>query len=88
MPGRVLADRMGCQKGDRMGCTKAGVVANVVLPARDHVRSATTYGFRPDFCEAHAPESKSKGLSANSGRTLQRFVAEVVVLSDESFERT
>lgn len=43
---------------DRMGCLKAGVVANVVVPTADYVRFATFYGFRPDFCEAHDPESK------------------------------
>lgn len=46
----VLADRMGCLKG--------GVVANVVIPTPDYVRFATHYGFRPDFCEGHDPESK------------------------------
>jgi hypothetical protein len=43
---------------DRMGCLKAGVVANVVVPAAEYVRLATHYGFRPDFCQAHDPESK------------------------------
>ena len=43
---------------DRMGCLKAGVVANVVVPAPDYVRFATHYRFRPDFCEAADPESK------------------------------
>jgi transposase len=43
---------------DRMGCLKAGVVANVVVPAPDYVRLATHYGFRPDFCQAADPESK------------------------------
>lgn len=43
---------------DRMGCLKAGVVANVVVPTADYVRFATHYGFRPDFCHAHDPESK------------------------------
>jgi transposase len=50
VPGKVLADRMGCVKG--------GVVANVVIPTPDYVRFATHYGFRPDFCHAHDPESK------------------------------
>jgi transposase len=50
VPGKVLADRMGCLKG--------GVVANVVIPTPDYVRFATHYGFRPDFCHAHDPESK------------------------------
>ena len=50
VPGVVLADRMGCLKG--------GVVANVVVPAPEYVRFAAHYGFRPDFCEAHDPESK------------------------------
>lgn len=43
---------------DRMGCLKAGVVANIVVPAPEYVRFATHYGFRPDFCEAADPESK------------------------------
>ena len=50
VPATVLADRMGC--------LKAGVVANVVVPAPDYVRLATHYSFRPDFCEAADPESK------------------------------
>jgi hypothetical protein len=50
VPGKVLADRMGCLKG--------GVVANVVVPAGEYVRFAGHYGFRPDFCEAADPESK------------------------------
>jgi transposase len=50
VPGKVLADRMGCLKG--------GVVANVVVPAPEYVRFAAHYGFRPDFCEASDPESK------------------------------
>jgi transposase len=50
VPGKVLADRMGCLKG--------GVVANVVVPTAEYVRFAGHYGFRPDFCEAGDPESK------------------------------
>jgi hypothetical protein len=50
VPRVVLADRMGCLKG--------GVVANVVVPTPHYVRFATHYGFRPDFCEGHDPESK------------------------------
>jgi Mu transposase-like protein len=50
VPGKVLADRMGCLKG--------GVVANVVVPTAGYVRFASHYGFRPDFCEAADPESK------------------------------
>ena len=50
VPGKVLADRMGCLKG--------GVVANVVVPTGDYVRLAAHYGFRPDFCEANDPQSK------------------------------
>ena len=46
----VLADRMGCLKG--------GVVADVVVPTPAYVRFASSYGFRPDFCEGHDPESK------------------------------
>jgi transposase len=55
VPGKVLADRMGCLKG--------GVVANVVVPAAGYVRFAAHYGFRPDFCEAADPESK--GIAEN-----------------------
>jgi hypothetical protein len=50
VPGKVLADRMGCLKG--------GVVANVVVPTGDYLRLAAHYGFRPDFCEANDPQSK------------------------------
>ncbi len=50
VPKTVLADRMGCLKG--------GVVANKVVPTPAYVRFATHYGFRPDWCEAHDPESK------------------------------
>lgn len=50
VPKVVLADRMGCLKG--------GVVANVVVPTPAYVRFATHHAFRPDFCEAHDPESK------------------------------
>jgi transposase len=55
VPGKVLADRMGCLKG--------GVVANVVVPAPEYLRFAAHYGFRPDFCEAADPESK--GIAEN-----------------------
>jgi transposase len=50
VPPVVLADRMGCLKG--------GVVANKVVPTPAYVRFATHHGFRPDWCEAHDPESK------------------------------
>ena len=50
VPGKVLADRMGCLKGS--------VVANVVVPTGQYVRFGAHYGFRPDFCEAADPESK------------------------------
>ena len=50
VPGVVLADRMAC--------LRAGVVANVVVPHPEYVRFASHFGFRPDFCEAHDPESK------------------------------
>ena len=50
VPGKVLADRMGCLKG--------GVVANVVVPAPEYLQFAAHYGFRPDFCEANDPQSK------------------------------
>lgn len=50
VPGKVLADRMGCLKG--------GTVANVVIPTPDYVRFATHYRFAPDFCHPADPESK------------------------------
>ncbi|KAA0016085.1 IS21 family transposase [Antrihabitans cavernicola] len=50
VPLKVLADRMACLKG--------GVVANVVVPTPDYVRLAAHYGFQPDFCHAHDPQSK------------------------------
>jgi Mu transposase-like protein/integrase-like protein len=50
VPGKVLADRMGCLKG--------AVVADVVVPTGQYVRFAAHYGFRPDFCQAADPESK------------------------------
>ena len=50
VPGKVLADRMGCLKG--------GTVAGVVIPTPDYVRFATHYRFRPDFCHPADPESK------------------------------
>jgi hypothetical protein len=37
VPGKVLADRMGCLKG--------GIVANVVVPTGQYVRFAAHYGF-------------------------------------------
>ncbi len=43
---------------DRMGCLRAGIVANVVVPHPGYVRFAAHFGFRPDFCEGHDPESK------------------------------
>ncbi len=49
-PKVVLADRMGCLKG--------GVVADVEVPTPAYVRFASSYGFRPDFCQGHDPESK------------------------------
>ena len=55
VPKTVLSDRMGCIKG--------GTVAGVVVPTPDYIRFATHYGFRPDFCEGHDPESK--GLVEN-----------------------
>ncbi len=55
VPATVLSDRMGCLKG--------ATVAGLVVPTADYVRFATHYGFRPDFCEGHDPESK--GLVEN-----------------------
>ncbi len=59
---------------DRMGCLKAGVVANVVVPHPEYVRFAAHFGFRPDFCEAHDPESK--GVVEN----LVRYAKEDLVI--------
>jgi transposase len=50
VPKTVLSDRMGCLKG--------GTVAGVVVPTPAYVRFAMHYGFAPDFCEGHDPESK------------------------------
>src|ERR1700728_135127 len=50
VPGKVLADRLGCLKG--------GVVASVLCPAGHYVPLAAHSAFRPDFCEAADPESK------------------------------
>src|ERR1700724_4498290 len=64
VPGKVLADRMGCLKG--------GVVANVVVPAPQYLRFAAHYGFKPDFCQANDPESKGivENLVAYAKRAL------------------
>lgn len=43
---------------DRMGCLRAGIVANMVVPTPAYVRFASSYGFRPDFCNGYDPESK------------------------------
>jgi len=50
VPRTVLSDRMGCLKG--------GTVAGIVVPTPAYVRFATHYGFVPDFCEGHDPQSK------------------------------
>lgn len=50
VPAKVLADRMGCLKGE--------VVADVVVPTADYVRLASHYGFAPDWCQAGQPQSK------------------------------
>ena len=61
VPKVVLADRMGCLKG--------GVIANKVVPTAEYVRFATHYSFRPDWCEAADPESKSRlAYCTSSGR--------------------
>jgi transposase len=62
---------------DRMGCLRAGTVANVVVPHPDYLRFAAHYRFRPDFCEAHDPESK--GVVENLVGYAQR---DLVVLLD------
>ena len=65
VPAKVLADRMACLKG--------GVVANVVIPTPDYVRLAGHYGFTPDFCHAHDPQSK--GIVENLVGYAQRDLA-------------
>ena len=65
VPGKVLADRMGCLKG--------GVVANVVVPTPEYVRFATHYGFSPDWCHANDPQSK--GIVENLCGYAQRDLA-------------
>ncbi len=50
MPAVVLSDRMAS--------LRATTVANMVVPHPDYVRFALRCGFRPDFCEAHDPQSK------------------------------
>ena len=87
MPRTGAGDRMGCLKATGWAAPRPVSLRTWYCPPRTVSGFATNYGFRPDFCEADDPESKSEGLSANSGRTLERLVAEVVVLSDESFER-
>jgi hypothetical protein len=47
VPGKVLADRMGCLKG--------GVVANVLVPTGDYVRFAARYGSRPRLLRGERP---------------------------------
>lgn len=65
---------------DRMSCLKAGVVANVVVPHPDYVRFAAHYRFRPDFCEAHDPESK--GVVENLCGYAQRDLAALLETDD------
>ena len=65
VPGKVLADRMGCLKG--------GIVANVVVPTPAYVRFATHYGFAPDWC--HANDPASKGIVENLVGYSQRDLA-------------
>ncbi|KZF06684.1 transposase [Rhodococcus sp. EPR-157] len=65
VPAKVLADRMACLKG--------GVVANVVIPTPEYVRFVTHYGFAPDFCHAHDPQSK--GVVENLVGYAQRDLA-------------
>lgn len=75
VPARVLADRMACLKG--------GVVANVVVPTPDYVRLAGHYGFAPDFCHAHDPQSK--GIVENLCGYAQRDLA-VPLLTQAALE--
>jgi transposase len=72
---------------DRMGCLKAGVVANLVVPTADYVRFASFYGFRPDFCEGHDPESK--GIVENLvGYAKRDLMVPQVPFSDMAFANT
>lgn len=77
VPARVLADRMACLKG--------GVVANVVVPTPDYVRLAAHYGFAPDFCHAHDPQSK--GIVENLCGYAQRDLA-VPLLTQAAIDGT
>lgn len=56
---------------DRMACLKAGVVANVVVPHPEYVRFAMHFGFRPDFCESHDPESNRTDWFADDERLVR-----------------
>jgi Integrase core domain/IstB-like ATP binding protein len=67
VPGKVLADRMGCLKGS--------VVANVVVPTGQYVRFAGHHGFRPDFRQAADPESNGHHASAAGPRPGRRAAA-------------
>jgi len=66
---------------DRMGCLRAGIVANVVVPHPEYVRFATTYGFRPDFCEAADPESKGV-VEALAGYAQQDLLVPALMAGD------
>ena len=65
---------------DRMACLRNGVVANIVVPHPDYVRFAAHYGFRPDFCEGHDPESK--GVVEN----LVGYAQRDLVVPEDNFE--
>jgi hypothetical protein len=58
----VLSDRMA-------GHWRATTVADVVVPHPDYVLFALRSGFRPDFCEAHDPQSK--GVVEPGGRLVR-----------------
>ena len=61
VPGKVLADRMGCLKG--------GVVADVVVPTAAYVRFAAHYGFQPGFLRGRG--SGVEGDRGEPGRLCQ-----------------
>ena len=60
VPGKVLADRMGCLEG--------GVIANVVVPTPEYVRSRP-FGFRPDFWR---PPTRNRKESSETSSAMPR----------------
>ena len=60
-------------------------MANVVVPTPDYVRLAAHYGFAPDFCHAHDPQSK--GIVENLVGYAQRDLV-VPLLTDAAVNGT